>query len=251
MMHHQRIPTMTNSLETLLRCGVKVEAVIDVGVLNGTPPLMRVFSHLRHYLFEPVEFHFDKIKHNYKNIDYELFNIALSDSEDAAYLVGRSVDGGDTVTHSHISDEPVTDEQDKSVLVCNEIRKKRLDSVLDEIEIESPYLLKIDVDGHEIPILNGAERTLENASIVVIEAPLQKRPLPQFLVRYQHLVERGFVLMDMVDFAYYGGILWQVDLVFVRQEIANSIDQLRPFESESFKFNRELWYPLTPSYFEK
>ena len=251
MADHQRIPTLSNSLETLLRYEVEVNAIVDIGVLNGTPPLMDVFEHIKHYLFEPFEFHFEAIRRNYQNINYELYNIALSDSDDNAYLLGRSVDGGDKVTHSHVSDKPVSKEEDPSILVCKEIRKAKLDSVLDEVKVDYPFLLKIDVDGHEIPILKGAVKSLEKASIVVIEAPLQKTPMPQFLERFLHLLKQGFVLIDMVDFAYYGGILWQVDLVFIRQEIVDNIEQLKPFESKSFQFQQELWYPFSPNYTKK
>ncbi|MFC1772118.1 FkbM family methyltransferase [Pseudomonadota bacterium] len=36
--------------------------------------------------------------------------------------------------------------------------------------VPAPCLLKIDVDGHEIPILEGDRETLKNVFVVVIEA---------------------------------------------------------------------------------
>lgn len=251
MIGQQRIPTMLSSLETLKHKGVEIKSIIDVGILNGTQPLMSAFPNIKHYLFEPVEFHFDSIERNYKNLDYELYNIALSDKDSECYLIGWSVDGGNKVTHSMISDAPAKEHKGMPVILCKKIRKARLDTVVSESEIETPFLLKVDVDGQELQILHGSENSLRNSSVVVIEAPLQKNSLPQFLVRMQYMLDHNFVLMDIVDFAYYDGILWQADLIFVRKDIAENTVGLRPFESESFLFNRELWYPLTKKLFNE
>jgi FkbM family methyltransferase len=235
---------MSSSLENLVRHGVNVQAVIDVGILAGTFPLMEVFSHVKHYLFEPVELYFDKIHKNYddKGLDYELSNIALSDQDGDSYLIGISVDGGDAITHSQVSNRPVTKKEFPRLISCSKIRKAKLDSILKEITIPTPFLLKIDVDGHEMNILRGSKCSLKCASIVVIEAPLQKKKDNSFFERYQYLLENGFVLIDIVDPSYYNGILWQVDLIFIRQDLLN--EQLRPFENPSFEFDQKLWNPF-------
>ena len=54
MADYLRIPTMSSSFETLLCHGMDVKAVIGIGILHGTPPLMHVFPHVKQYLFEPV-----------------------------------------------------------------------------------------------------------------------------------------------------------------------------------------------------
>jgi hypothetical protein len=46
-----RRPTMVDALTTLIKLGVPVKSVLDVGVLSGTAPLMQVFPNLKHYLF--------------------------------------------------------------------------------------------------------------------------------------------------------------------------------------------------------
>lgn len=235
---------MSSSLQQLVRHGVEVNAVLDIGVLNGTAPLQQVFPDRKHYLFEPVEFHFDTIRRNYANFDHELFHVALSDGDGESYLVGLSVDGGDEITHSQVCAEPMSSEDNPRVLSCQKIRRAKLDTLLADRAIEQPHLFKIDVDGHELPILRGAVDTLRGASIVVIEATIEKQPIPKLFERFQFLVQQGFVLIDLVDMAWYDGILWQVDMIFVRQEIAESINALRPFEAPEFQFDRSLWQPV-------
>ena len=105
----------------------------------------------------------------------------------------------------------------------------------------TPYLLKIDVDGHELEILRGAQRSLRDASIVIVEASLANRRCPELMERLELLLQSGFYLFDIVDPAYYAKLLHQVDLVFVRGDIVESSDQLRPRETQPI--NRALFQP--------
>lgn len=212
---------MDNGLDALIRAGVPVASIVDIGIAGATRPLMRTFPKLTHYLFEPVDSYFDVIRNNYASIRHELFHLALSDTDGDAWQVGRSIDGSDRVTHSRVSDKPVGKSDDSRVVECKPVRQTRLDTFLSEHPVPTPFLLKIDVDGHEIPILNGAADSLLNASIVVIEAPLSA-----LIERAVHLAERGFVLYDIVEPSYYRDRLWQVDLIFLRSDLFKDYPQL-------------------------
>ena len=240
-----RMPTMQDSLKVLLDCGVQVNTVLDVGILTGTQPLMDVFPGIKHHLFEPVDLHYKTISRNYRNISHELHQVALSNEDGNVYLAGKSIHNNGKITHSEVVPDKVTEEEITGLVSCKQIKRARLDTVINESQIEPPYLLKIDVDGHEMPILEGAEQALKDSTIVVIEAPLNKVVQPHFFERSQHLMDNGFYLVDIVDLAYYDGILWQADLVFVKKSLVDSIDRLRPFESESFVFEQKKWRPLS------
>lgn len=234
----ERIPEMNNTLRALLELGVEIRSILDVGVLHGTPALMQNFPALKHYLFEPIDDHFDIIEHNYARLDHELHHIALSNADGAAWQNGLCNNASGKITHSQISDQPLTCEQEPRLLVSKPVRKARLDSLVPGLGAAAPYLLKIDVDGHEIPILEGAVETLKNASVVVIEATRDS-----VLSRAQLLARHDFRLFDIVDFAYYAGVLHQVDLIFVGQDIcadnaAFNLMQTQPFDPDQ-------WYPLS------
>jgi len=235
---------MQGSLRVLLDSGVEVNTVLDVGILTGTAPLIQVFPDRPHHLFEPVDLHFKQIEKNYRNINSKLHHVALSDTEGNAYLACRAINRDGRITHSEVVDAPVTNEELPDLVECRTIPKCRLDTITEKEGIVNGCLLKIDVDGHEMSILRGADITLERASIVVIEAPLDRARLPHFFERSAYLMNKGFFLMDIVDLAYYDGVLWQVDLVFVRKDIVNNIDRLKPFETPSFTFQKELWAPM-------
>ncbi len=244
MTNPARIPTISDSLRTLLDLGVEVNSVIDIGIFEHTRPLMRLFPNVKHYLFEPAHHHFEKIRENYKALTYELHHLALSASDGEGYLIGRSNRSNNHITHSHLSDHPIDIDkwEDRRVVSCETIRKAKLDTVFANLNVVTPYLLKIDVDGHELEILKGAEHALQQASIVVVEAPLSTRRQPEIIERAQLLLQSGFYLFDIVGLAYYASLLHQVDLVFVRSDIVEKSEKLRPRETRPIDHN--LWHPL-------
>lgn len=244
-----RLPTMSDSLRVLLERGVQVNTVLDVGILTGTEPLIRVLNNVPHQLFEPVDLHFPKIAENYRNIEHKIHQVALSDRDGSAYLACRSIHIDGRITHAEVVERPVTASDVDGFVSCVEIPMTRLDTIVGKEAPEAPYLLKIDVDGHEMQVLRGARNTLPDVSIVVIEAPLNRTDQPHFFERSAFLMDHGFFLMDITELAYYAGILWQVDLVFVRRDLVEAIPELRPFEAENFRFARDHWYPLTERMF--
>jgi FkbM family methyltransferase len=149
---------------------VAVSAVLDVGVLSSTEFVISCFPTVPHVLFEPVDSYFEVIRTRYANLQYQLVHVALSDQDGTAWQIGISKDGCGRVTHSSVSDVAVTAGEQPGIVECKPVRKARLDTVMKEIDQHGPYLLKIDVDGHEIPVLNGATETFRNVSILIVEA---------------------------------------------------------------------------------
>lgn len=240
-----RVPTMQDSLKALRDVGVDVTSILDVGILTATAPLIEAYPDVPHHLFEPVDLHFSQIEKNYANIDSKIHHVALSDTDGDIYLACKSIHNDGHITHSQVVDEPVTAADIPGLISCRKIRRARLDTIAKQENIEQGCLIKIDVDGHEMSVLRGAEKTLQLASVVVIEAPFDRVDMPHFFERSNFLMNIGFHLMDIVDLAYYDGILWQADVVFVKKELVNGLDRLRPFEADGFTFSKEKWYPLS------
>lgn len=237
-----RVPVMGDVLNALPRLGVEIRAILDVGVCHGTPPLMRKFPDLKHYLFEPINDHFDMIHSNYSKFDYQLFHVALSSSDGEAWQNGLCNNGSGLVTHSQIGDKPMNRDEDPRFIKAERVPMARLDTLMKDLDVAVPYLLKLDVDGHELPILEGARETLKNAAVVIIEATAGS-----FLDRANFLAEEGFVLFDIVDFAYYSGVLHQVDIVLIRKEFLDTNDRLCPMRHGAFKLSH--WHQVTASCF--
>lgn len=221
-----RIPTKQSAFDQIKRMGIRVDGVIDVGVQSMTESLISCFPDVPHILFEPIEEWHGMIAHNYKNIDYVLHKIALSDTDADSFLEISSINQS-SVTHARLNNKPV------DMTKCRTTICKRLDSVMGFVS--GMYLLKLDVDGAEIRILEGAVKTLDFCSIVVIEAHPR-----DFMERSLFLTSRDFLLLDVVDLCYYDGIMRQFDMVFVNKK------HLQGYFGSDFDYSK--WYSYNPEH---
>jgi len=219
------------TLSELVKSGVKVSQVVDVGVRESTDDLLELFPKVQHLLFEPaIEFH-ESIRQNYTKISHTLYGNALSDTPSKAYLVKTSLENDGKISHTRISHNK-NGLPGENVIGIDEIDIKKLDSFLDAIEFDC--LLKIDVDGMELPIINGAKNVLERASIVVVEATALT-----LSERVAAIEASGFRLVDIVDRVRYGISLHQCDVVFIRNNLVQDpiVPSMSPFDSSQ-------WLPL-------
>jgi len=85
--------------------------------------------------------------------------------------------------------------------------------------LEPPYLVKLDTHGHEVSILEGARRTLQASSLLVVEA--YNFDIGEGALRFhqmcRHMEELGFRCADLADPMWRPGdaFFWQMDLFFV------------------------------------
>lgn len=93
--------------------------------------------------------------------------------------------------------------------------------------IESVYLMKIDVQGFELPVLRGAERVLPTVDHILVESAI--RPLyagaPRFSAVFDWLVDHGFHLMAMRAWHRGNNVLVETDMLFRKEELAPPVDE--------------------------
>jgi FkbM family methyltransferase len=96
---------------------------------------------------------------------------------------------------------------------------RRLDEMLAAETIERPCLLKVDVQGFELEVLRGAERTLEQIDEILVECSFVELYRGQALAGevVAHLVARGFRLAGVTSVQHgASGEALQADFRFVR-----------------------------------
>lgn len=229
------IPTKSNVLNRLKK-HVPVTSIVDVGVREMTPELMHAFPELKHNLFEPMPDFFELIKHNYRDLSFDLYPMALSDKSSELYLKISSLDRSGKPTHSQITEtSEVVDGM--HILSCSPIQVKRFDELSLADTIEKNYLLKVDVDGKDFNVLQGFGKFLGDASAVIVECTMHFN-LAEII---QYLQTSGFMVIDFVDLVYYGDSLYQMDIVLVRKDLLTH--DLKPPISH---FDRALWAPFVP-----
>lgn len=223
-----RFPSKNSMLRFMREAGVEIGTVLDVGAHEDTAELRLAFPDKRHILFEPaVEFH-AALKRNYASVDHMLVPAALSDVDGQGMLRKAAIDGG-AVSHSSLV-------QAADGGPIDVVAQMRLDTFMKSQHCLKPYLLKVDVDGYELPILRGAEGIWGDVACIIVEAPVDT-----FFERTSFIMTRGFRLFDIVDPCYYHNMLSQVDMVFVAERLMEN-PNLRPWQTKPFAWSH--WTPV-------
>lgn len=225
-------PTKLDVLQRI-SASLPVSSVVDVGVNTSTGELIQAFPKHKHYLFEPVTTFFEAIGRNYRNIDHQLFPIALSNQSAEIYLILSALHRDGIATHSRISATTV-EVDGRDIVACHAVQVRRFDALELASSIDKDFLLKIDVDGQDLNVARGFGDKLNLASAVIMECTFVNA-----VERMHFLQSSGFELIDMVDLVYYGPTLYQFDAVFARKDLLTAA-----FRPPINNFNRELWKPL-------
>jgi FkbM family methyltransferase len=157
--------TLTGLVLALKQLGWEPSTCVDVGAAWGTVELQRGFRRSRHVLIEPNPMFAAYLQERSQRRGWTLHQVAVSDGPgELAFLV----------QHSHQGGRVIRDGEDVSAY-GQTITVPALS--LDEIDRRFPFgsnlLLKIDVEGHEGPVLRGATSVLERTEVLVVET----RPL--------------------------------------------------------------------------
>ena len=134
---------------------------IDVGAHKGfiLDNILKHATQGKVYAFEPIPALYNKLKSNYGN-KAEVLNIALADKigvAEFAYYVDRPAISGFKQRDGHNQD---------GVVEHLKVPLNTIDNLIPEyMKID---LIKIDVEGAELSVLKGAERTLKNSKPFVL-----------------------------------------------------------------------------------
>lgn len=137
--------------------------VIEIGANIGASilPHSKHFPELQFKLFEPVPSFYNLLKENHKTYNeqknVEIFNLGfgLKDNDEIEINVGLGTAGKSKLVHYQMIDNVV------------KIKSKKIDSYFSKDKIS---LLKLDVDGHEMSILEGGKNLLkEQHPLIFIE----------------------------------------------------------------------------------
>lgn len=189
----------------LKKLGFVPRTVFDIGVAYGTDDLYRAFPQAHYYLVEPVS-EFEPVIRNLA-LQYKMeYVIAAAGSEPGQIEINIHSDPRRT---SSLQRPSVTRRSVPVVTLDNQFGQ----------EIIQPCLLKVDTEGHELGVLDGAERVLRSSDVVILETRLiaYVDGMPEFsgVVSYMH--DKGFRLYDVLDGGYrpLDGALELLDLVFI------------------------------------
>ncbi len=204
---------MRGALEHLSRMGFHPQTVIDVGVAYGTFSLYRQFPNSTHLLVEPLAEYtsvLEKIIRQYK----------------AEYVLAAAGNREGTIdinVHPDLSGSTIFKESEGKQVdgISRKVAMVRLDALCRTKNMPGPYLIKIDTQGAELLVLEGAAGILAETEVIILEVSFFQfyKNGPQFFDVVAGMKKMGFVAYDI-----YGGqtrplhgALAQVDMVFIKE----------------------------------
>lgn len=146
------------------------KTMVDVGVAGGTDALYEAFPDAHLVLVEPLPDIFKGLAKVQKSRPCTLIPKAVShEAGEMEIIVDETLRGQSGFHRRTELVRKSTTKHKRTIQVTT------LDIIADEIELETPILLKIDTEGHEINVLRGARRLLQKTDTLIIEASVAKR----------------------------------------------------------------------------
>lgn len=207
--------SMRGALRQVSRLGFRPQTVIDVGVAQHTTDLYEEFKEASILLIEPL-------------VEFEPSLRNLCSSYKAQYVLAAAGAAPGTAVLNVHHEQPdcssfLKEAEGPTVDGCpREVAVVTIDQVCSERKLKGPYLIKVDVQGAELTVLEGAKRTLPQTEVVILEVTLFGTMIggPQLYDVVSGMREHGFVVYDVCGFLYrpFDNALCQMDMMFVREQ---------------------------------
>ena len=200
---------------------IKPNTFIDVGANRGM--LSRTVNYFypdcKIYAFEPIKNCYAELQTLEKVIDkLKSFNCALSDYTGKAEFNESVFDYSSSLlkmAKRHKDAFPFTKE-----ISIYTVDVYPLEFFADKIELNSPTILKLDVQGAELKVMQGLGKIIKEVDYIICEMSLVElyvgQPLIMDVIKYMY--ESGFSLLDILELnrGSDGNELLQVDGLFKR-----------------------------------
>jgi FkbM family methyltransferase len=195
--------------------GYYPDLVIDIGVANGTQPLQNCFAQTFFFWIEPlIEFEEDlkRLKKEFTG-DYEI--TAVGKKEGLAIInINDDLHGSSLLEPQDISNVKIIT-REIQVSTINSLAKKHNLLRFEKI------IIKLDVQGFELDVLEGAGEIMNNVDIIILEVGLFRhyKSAPDFYEVVVAMKKMGFVVYDIVEGLNrpYDFALSYKDLFFVKE----------------------------------
>lgn len=202
-----------------IRCQVdQLNTIIDVGANQGQFALAASESYPQSFIysFEPVPHVFRRLQNNTKrNTRIRHFPFGLGDEDgDINFFENQYSHASSALPLSKVQSELFSN---TNSVTATTIAIRKLDTIIDEIEIRSPLLLKLDVQGYEVDVLRGGKGFLKHVDYLLVEVSFVPMYEGELLFDEMHsfIKENGFELMGPVGFLQSSDLqILQMDMLY-------------------------------------
>ena len=188
---------------------VPVNTVIDIGASDGrwSERIYRYYPDAFYLLIDANPVYQQALEHFKQHIAKSDYVLAAAGNEEGRthFYVGDAL-GGVVYEGGDGFDVPMTS----------------VDVQVEQRALQPPFLVKLDTHGFEVPILEGATKTLEQTNMVILETyNFQITPTSlRFHQMCAHMENLGFRPIDVIEPMHraHDGAFWQFDLLFIRAD---------------------------------
>jgi FkbM family methyltransferase len=205
--------TMEEALRHIAKLDFSPDVIVDIGVANGTGPLLKIFNNTRFLWIEPL--------HEFEN---DLKKLSLRFKGDYIITAAGRYNGKIKINvHSDLVGSSFLKESDGDIAdgIEREVNIIKLDDLINKFELRKNILLKIDVQGAELDVLEGAQELIHNCEVIITEVSFFKflKNGPEFYDIIYYLKTKGFVAYDIFDGhnRLLDDALAQKDIMFVKE----------------------------------
>jgi FkbM family methyltransferase len=200
-----------------------ITTVVDIGAHTGqfASAVRAILPHAYIYSFEPLPDCCQQLKRRMSRYGrFQVFCTALGDQRGKTAFWRSAFPKSSSVlpmSDAHKTAFPWT-----AKCTPVDVQMNMLDDYIDEIDFVPQVLLKVDVQGYELNVLQGAVRALEHINYLLVETsfcPLYEGSA-LFHDVYCFLHERGFTYAGNLDqlVSLQNSTILQADALFTRQE---------------------------------
>jgi FkbM family methyltransferase len=206
------VPTLARSLDMLVRREFQPAGIVDIGASRGDFARMcrARWPEARIACFEPLP---ERVT------DLQAWARRVQGVQVFPTLLGEQVADAVPLHHADTASS-VLMEADWPPESIHLHPMTTLDAVRQDLP--TPHLIKLDVQGYELPVLKGGLRVLSEASVVITEVSLldlqTNVPLVDDVTHW--LAGQGWVMYDICGLLRrpIDGALWQMDVLYVPRD---------------------------------
>lgn len=194
--------------------------VYDIGVGHGTPWLYEAFPDAHFVLVEPQRMFERDVNAILKRYKGECHWCALADQPGEAVIhVPRNGETGASLLSQDRNWAAYRRQRGEEKFDDSVVPVSTLDTIA---TARSRHIIKIDVEGSEIKVLEGGRECVRSADMIILECSVVTRHSGEcdFIDIGQYLKQEGFVLADIVEMSGYGTNhrLAYLDAVFMKAD---------------------------------
>lgn len=200
-----------NIQQRLLGHGYVPDLIIDIGacVGNWTRTMLQIYPSSTYILFEAIDY---RQLDDLRAVPNIIVHNALLNNENKIVDWYEQQNTGDSMfkelTHHFENVQPQKKES------------KTLNSFFSDGCNFNNVLIKIDCQGAEIPILEGATLLYDKIDFIILEIPFfgqYNENVPTFLEHIQFMDKIGFIVYDFLESHIANNFNIQVDIMFIRK----------------------------------